>query len=182
WPLFYRLALSGLMVGLLAIHFPQVFGNGYSVANDILHSHFDLVTLVGVFCAKLLATLVTVGSGTVGGVMTPTLFLGAALGSAFGQVLQAFGIAQSLPTAAFALVGMGSVLSATVHSPLLALIMMFEISLNYSFLPPLMLACAVATLVARRLHPDSVYTEPLRRKGVALDRESQRIGDASSQT
>jgi len=77
---------------------------------------------------------------------------------------------------------MGSVLSATVHSPLLALIMMFEISLNYSIMPPLMLACAVATLVARRLHPDSVYTEPLRRKGVALDRESQRIGDATSRS
>jgi chloride channel protein, CIC family len=113
--------------------------------------------------------------------MTPTIFLGAALGSAFGEVLHVFGWTE-LPTGVFALVGMGSVLSATVHSPLLALIMMFEISLNYSVMPPLMLACAVATLVARRFHPDSVYTEPLRRKGVALDRESQRIGDASSQT
>jgi CIC family chloride channel protein len=86
-----------------------------------------------------------------------------------------------LPTGAFALVGMGSTLSATVHSPLLALIMMFEISLNYSIMPPLMLACAVATLVARRLDPDSIYTEPLRRKGVSLGRESQRLGDARSQ-
>jgi CIC family chloride channel protein len=104
------------------------------------------------------------------------------LGSAFGEVLHLFGYATELPTGVFALVGMGSVLSATVHSPLLALIMMFEISLNYSVMPPLMLACTVATLVARRLHPDSVYTEPLRRKGVALDRESQRIGEASSRT
>jgi chloride channel protein, CIC family len=181
WPVFDRLALSGLIVGSLAIGFPEVFGNGYSVANGILHSRYELTWLMGVFCAKLLATLVTVGSGTVGGVMTPTLFLGAALGSGFGAVLQWFGWAEGLPNAAFALVGMGSVLSATVHSPLLALIMMFEISLNYSIMPPLMLACALATLVARRLHPDSAYTEPLRRKGVALDRESQRIGDASSQ-
>jgi CIC family chloride channel protein len=87
-----------------------------------------------------------------------------------------------LPTGAFALVGMGSTLAATVHSPLLALIMIFEISLNYSIMPPLMLACAVGTLVARRLHPDSVYTEPLRRKGLALEQESQRIGDATWQT
>ena len=181
WPIFDRLALAGLMVGGLAVRFPEVFGNGYSVTNGILHGHYELTLLLGVFCAKLLATLVTVGSGTVGGVMTPTIFLGAALGSVFGEILRHFGWTD-LPTGAFALVGMGSVLSATVHSPLLALIMMFEISLNYSFMPPLMLACAVATLVARRLHPDSVYTEPLRRKGVALDRESQRIGDASSQT
>jgi chloride channel protein, CIC family len=181
WPVFDRLALAGLMVGGLALRFPEVFGNGYTVANAILHGHYELTILLGVFCAKLLATLVTVGSGTVGGVMTPTIFLGAALGSVFGEILHRFGWTD-LPTGAFALVGMGSVLSATVHSPLLALIMMFEISLNYSVMPPLMLACAVATLVARRLHPDSVYTEPLRRKGVALDRESQRIGDASSQT
>jgi chloride channel protein, CIC family len=182
WPIFVRLALSGAMVGALAIEFPEVFGNGYGVTNGILRGNFELTVLAGVFCAKLLATLVTVGSGTVGGVMTPTLFLGAALGSVFGEVLHLFGWALALPTPAFALVGMGSVLSATVHSPLLALIMMFEISLNYSVMPPLMLACALATLVARRLHPDSVYTEPLRRKGVDLDRESQRIGDASLQT
>ena len=181
WPIFYRLALSGLMVGALALYFPEVFGNGYSVANQFLHNDVELVILLGIFCAKLLATVVTVGSGTVGGVMTPTLFLGAALGSAFGDILHRFGFAEGLPTAAFALVGMGSVLSATVHSPLLALILLFEISLNYSIMPPLMLACAVGTLVARRLHPDSVYTEPLRRKGVKLNRESQRIGDATSQ-
>jgi CIC family chloride channel protein len=182
WPVFDRLALSGLMVGALATHFPEVYGNGYSVTNDILHGQLALAAVVSIFCAKLLATVVTVGSGTVGGVMTPTLFLGAALGSAFGEVLHLAGCADTLPTVAFALVGMGSVLSATVHSPLLALIMMFEISLNYSVMPPLMLGCVVATLVARRLYPDSVYTEPLRRRGVAINRENQRIGDASSQT
>ncbi len=182
WPIFSRLALSGLMVGALALQFPEVFGNGYSVANGILHNRFELTLLLGVFCAKLLATLVTVGSGTVGGVMTPTLFLGAALGAALGQVLRLFDLAQGIPVEAFALVGMGSVLSATVHSPLLALIMITEISSNYSMMPPLMLSCALATLVARRLHPDSIYTEPLRKKGVTIDRESQRLGEATSQT
>lgn len=182
WPIFLRLVLSGLMVGGLAIQFPEVYGNGYSVANQILQGQFELALLLGVFCAKLLATVVTVGSGAVGGVMTPTLFLGAALGCVFGEVLHYLGCATTLPTAAFALAGMGSALSATIHSPLLALIMIFEISLNYSIMAPLMLACAVGTLVAGRLHPESVYTEPLRRKGVKLNRESQRIGDASSQT
>ena len=181
WSIFDRLALSGLFVGALAIRFPEVYGNGYSVANDILHGRFELMMLIGVFCAKLLATLVTVGSGTVGGVMTPTLFLGAALGCGFGEVLHWANLSET-PIPAFALVGMGSILSATIHSPLLALIMIFEISLNYSIMPPLMIGCAVATLVGRRLHPDSVYTEPLRRKGVALDRESHRLGDATSQT
>jgi chloride channel protein, CIC family len=182
WPIYDRLALAGFMVGGLAIVAPEVMGNGYSVTNSILHGEYALALLLGIFLAKLAATLVTVGSGTVGGVLTPTLFLGAALGSAFGQALHWMGWALNLSTGAFALVGMGSILAATVHSPLLALIMVFEISLNYSIMPPLMLACALSTLVARRLYSESVYTEPLRRKGLALERESQRIGDATWQT
>ena len=85
----------------------------------------------------------------------------------------------TLPTGAFALVGMGSVLAATTHSPLLAILMIFELSLNYSVMPPLMIACAVSTLVARRFHPESIYTEPLRRKGVELERESPHVGAAT---
>jgi len=115
-------------------------------------------------------------------VFTPTLFLGAALGSLFEVVLHRAGLAENLPTGCFTLVAMGSMLSATTHSPLLALIMLFELSLNYSLVPPLMLACAVSTLVARRLHRESIYTEPLRRKGLDLERENPRIGAAMERT
>lgn len=94
--------------------------------------------------------------------------------------LGAFGL--QIPTGCFALVGMGGALAATTHSPLLALIMLFELSLNYSLMPPLMLTCAVSTLVARSLHRDSIYTEPLRRKGLDLDRESTRPGAATERT
>jgi chloride channel protein, CIC family len=182
WPIYERLALGGLLVGLLAITYPEVWGNGYSVTNQILHEPFSVWFLLGVFLAKLVATTITVGSGAIGGVFTPTLFLGAGLGSLFGSVLHAIGWQPNLHVSAFALVGMGSVLAATTHSPLLALIMIFEISLNYSLMPALMLACAVATLAARRLHPDSVYTEPLRRRGFELERESEQIGAATSKT
>jgi len=185
WPMYDRLALGGLLVGALAIAFPEVWGNGYSVTNGILHGQLDgrefgLLALLGVFLAKLLATMISVGSGAIGGVFTPTLFLGAGLGSLVGSSLHDLGVAQNLPVAAFALVGMGSVLAATVHSPLLSLIMMLEISLNYSLMPALMLACVTATLVARRLHSESIYIEPLRRKGVELERENQQIGAATS--
>jgi CIC family chloride channel protein len=67
---------------------------------------------------------------------------------------------------------MGSMLAATTRSPLLAMIMVFEISLDYSLMPPLMLACVVSVLFARRLHPDSIYTEPLRRKGLMVSPEA----------
>jgi CIC family chloride channel protein len=138
--------------------------------------------IVGLFLAKLVATSVTVGSGTVGGIFTPTLFLGAAVGSLFGGLLHLANIGVTLPTGAFALVGMGSLLAATTHSPLLAMIMIFELSLNYSLMPPLMLACAISTLVARSFYSESIYTEPLRRKGLELHRETLHLGAATEQT
>ncbi len=181
-PLYARLAVGGFIVGVFAVHYPEVWGNGYSTTNRILLESLSINFLIGLFLAKLLATLAAVGSGTVGGVFTPTLFLGAALGSLFGTILHQLGLGESLPTVAFALVGMGSVLSATLHSPLLAMIMVFEISLNYSMMPPLMLACVISSLLARQMHPASVYTESLQQKGVSADRESNRPGIATQQT
>jgi CIC family chloride channel protein len=181
-PLYARMALGGLVVGAIAIGFPQVWGNGYGPTNDILHNRYELGFLAGLFVAKLLATLMTVGSGAVGGVFTPTLFLGAGLGALFGAVLKLGQYAMDVPITAFALVGMGSMLAATTHSPLLAMIMVFEISLKYTLMPPLMVACAIATLVARRFYRDNVYTEPLRRRGFEAGRESARLGAATQQT
>jgi CIC family chloride channel protein len=181
-PVYMRMALGGLAVGAIATAFPQVWGNGYGATNQILHGQYAALFLLGLFGAKVLATLMTVGSGAVGGVFTPTLFLGAALGGLLGTTLHAAKLASTLPSAAFALVGMGSVLAATTHSPLLAMIMVFEISLNYTLMPPLMVACAVSTLVARRLDRETIYTEPLRQKGLATERESGEAGAATRQT
>lgn len=181
-PVHARLGLAGLFVGGVAYHLPEVWGNGYSVANRILEADFTLQALLLVFAAKLLTTVITVGAGTVGGVFTPTLFLGAGLGGSFGMVLHAVSVAEDLSVSAFAVVGMASVLAGTTHSPLLAMIMVFEISLNYSLMPPLMLACAMATLVARKFHPESVYTEPLRARGLPTERDSANLGAATEQT
>lgn len=184
WPVHWRVALAGVFVGALAVFVPEVWGNGYVVASRILTGEggYGLAFLCTLLLAKLFATSVTVGAGTVGGVFTPTLFLGAALGSIFGHLLHMGGLVpEPLPTGAFALAGMGGMLAATTHSPLLALIAVFEISLNYSLIPPLMLACAVGTLVSRRLHPTSVYTEPLRAKGILHEADSERLGAAVEQ-
>jgi CIC family chloride channel protein len=118
----------------------------------------------------------------VGGIFTPTLFLGAALGGLFADLLHHLQLAGDLPATAFALVGMGSLLAATTHSPLLAMILVIEISPNYSLMPPLMIACAVATLAARRLYREDVYTAPIRRRGIALDRDNARLGVITQKT
>jgi chloride channel protein, CIC family len=155
FPIFVRLALAGLIVGAIGLVYPAVWGNGYSATDRLLRTEPEIVFILGLFAAKFFATAITVGSGTVGGVFTPTLFLGAAAGGLFEALLRWAGWGGDLPTGCVALVGMGSTLAATTHSPLLAVIMLFELSLNYSLMPPLMLACAVSTLVARRLHSES---------------------------
>ena len=201
WPSWAKLGLAGLVVGLIALVFPGVWGNGYEITNQILHAdssetgftglirgsvlsdlqawQISLVVLAGLLVAKFVATVCTVGAGTVGGVFTPTLFLGAGLGAAFGQALGLFDFADETPTVAFALVGMGSVLAATTRSPLLAMILIFEISLKYELMPPLMIGCVVATLVSQKLHKASVYSAPLHRRGLVVDQESRRMGSAT---
>lgn len=186
-PIYVRLALGGLIVGLIALQFPQVWGNGYVETNRILSGVYPqeragLLFLAGLLIAKLVATLATVGSGAVGGVFTPTLFFGAAVGAIFGLGLRQLHLAEELPIVAFAVVGMGSMLAATLRSPLLAMIMVFEISLDYSLMPPLMLACVVSILVASKLHPESIYTEPLRRKGLLLRQDPNASEAATERT
>ena len=199
-PVFVRLTIGGLIVGVIAVKFPEVWGNGYEATKSLLldpnellraptglmqgmsSQHLLLLFLLGLLVAKLVATLATVGSGAVGGVFTPTLFLGASLGAWFGTSLHALNVGKELPVAAFTVVGMGSMLAATTRSPLLAIIMIFEISLDYSIMLPLMLACVVAMLVASRFVADSVYTEPLRRKGLSVTQESTSLGATMERT
>jgi chloride channel protein, CIC family len=188
WPIYLRLTVAGLIVGVIAVGYPGVCGNGYSVTNSLLHEEFltqpqPLLWLAGLLVAKWVATAATVGAGTVGGVFTPTMFVGAATGALFGTALhQLVGPMAGGSAGAFALVGMGAVLAATTRSPLLAMIMIFELSLDYSLVPPLMLACVVSIMVARQLHGESVYTEHLRVKGLALGEETTRPGASMEQT
>jgi CIC family chloride channel protein len=187
WPLYVKLTVAGLIVGVIAMEFPGVCGNGYQVTNDILKQDFlnearPLLWLAGLLIAKWIATAATVGSGTIGGIFTPTLFVGATTGAFFGTVLHRFHVAPEIQAGAFALVGMGSVLAATTRSLLLAVIMVFELSLSYSMVPALMLSCAVSILVARQLHDESVYTDHLRQKGIALGRETSRLGATMERT
>jgi chloride channel protein, CIC family len=183
-PLYLKLTLAGLVVGIIAVKWPGICGNGYFVTNNILQGGYEndpnaLAELSELFVFKLLATVMVVGVGTVGGVMTPTLFLGATTGALLGVVTHGFHSAMDLPIGAFALAGMGATLAGTTKSPLLAIIMAFEISLDYSLMPALMLACVVSVLVARQLHADSIYSEHLRLKGISFLREGEQTGAAT---
>ena len=160
--------LCGLFVGALGIALPEVWGNGYDAVDLMLHSKYSIGLLLLLLPAKALATGVTSGSGIAGGVFTPTLFVGAALGGAFGTALHAAFPHSSLDPGLFALLGMGSVLAATTHAPLMAILVLFEMTDNPALIAPLMLGAVTATLFARWMHADSIYTARLKRRGIRL--------------
>ena len=161
-----RAALGGGIVGVIAIALPQVTGNGYEAINLILGGQLGLALLVLLLFAKAVATTASVSSGSPGGVFTPTLLLGAALGGILGHLLARFGPAGATgAVAAYALVGMAAVIAATTHAPLMATVLVFELSGDYAIVLPLLTACAIATVLSRRVHRESIYTEELRRRG-----------------
>ena len=124
------------------------------------------LVLVVLFFAKALATTASVSSGSPGGVFTPSLLLGAALGGVIGHGVARFGPASSSgAVAAYALVGMAAMIAATTHAPLMATVLVFELSGDYAIVLPLLTACAIATVLSRRVHRESIYTEELRRRG-----------------
>ncbi len=182
-PIYVKVALGGMIVGGISILFPEVVGNGYVVTNDLFKwGEISLIVAIGLFAAKFLATGISVASGAVGGVFTPTLLLGASLGILSSRLFHQINLADPTHVAAFALAGMCGVLAATTHSALLAIIMVFELSLNYSIMPALMVTSAVSTLVSRRFYSDSVYTTGLDMVGLEDQRESSDLGASKEQS
>ena len=153
-------------VGLMAMALPEVTGNGYEVINRVLDSSLLAKSMLVLLLGKMLATSISVGSGTPGGAFTPSLFVGAALGGILGDILRVVTPQHANAPGAYALVGMAAVCAATTHAPLMAAVLVFELSGDYSIVLPLMLATGASTLVARRIRPTSVYMDELARRGV----------------
>ncbi|MFD4836270.1 ClcB-like voltage-gated chloride channel protein [Achromobacter sp. NPDC058515] len=160
--LWARMMLGGLIVGALSVLNPEVWGNGYSVVNSMLHTQWAWQAVAAILLLKILATAASVGSGAVGGVFTPTLFVGAALGALYGTGLHGLFPAGSLSAvSSYAVVGMGALLAATTYAPLMSILMIFEMTLSYEVMLPLMLACMTGYVIAQRIRPDSVYARSL---------------------
>ncbi|HEY1107578.1 MAG TPA: ClcB-like voltage-gated chloride channel protein [Opitutaceae bacterium] len=166
-PLVARLALGGLIVGAIAIEVPQVAGNGYSVVVEIVNGRMVWMALLGLMACKWLATMSSFGSGAPGGVFTPSLFMGACTGYLFGTGLHELFPGAAVDPRAFALVGMGAFLSAASHAPVMAVIMLFEMTLSYDIILPLLLCSVIAYYTAKSLEGSSLYSEALKRKAAA---------------
>ena len=169
-PLPIRLGVGGLLVGLLSLLMPEIWGNGYEVVNELLHNHWPWTMLMAVLVLKVAATAMTVGSGAIGGIFTPTLFFGAVVGCLFGQMAQALWPGATSEPFAYAIVGMGAFLAATTSAPLMAILMIFEMTLSYQVMLPLILCCVVAYFVARSVAEHSMYEITIRRNRAEQER------------
>jgi CIC family chloride channel protein len=172
-----RGALGGALAGLIALGLPAVAGNGYEAIHQVLEHGDTTALLLMLLVGKALATTAAVGGGAPAGVFTPALFVGAVLGRLVGVGFGSLGLAV-LP-GAYALVGMAALCAATTHAPLMAAVLIFEVSGDYGLALPLLAAAAVATAVSRRIRADSLYTEELRRRGVGWTEAPARIDGRS---
>jgi CIC family chloride channel protein len=164
----WRAALGGLVVGSIAMVLPTVAGNGYEPLNVILTRGLPAAALAWLLVAKVVATSGSVASGVPGGMFTPVLLVGGALGALWAFLLQWLGFAVANP-GSYALVGMAATAAATIHAPLTAAVMVFELSGDYPIVLPLLLSTAIATWLSRSLGGESVYDAELRRRGLGWE-------------
>jgi len=169
-PEYVKPILGGLIMGLFIIFLPQVFGVGYGAINEALMGQAAWYTLLALVFAKVAATSITIGGGMSGGIFAPSLFLGAMTGGAFGFLVNQLEPAMTASSGAYALVGMGGVVAAATHAPITAIIIIFELTSQYTIILPLMITCIISTLLAMALKNGNIYTIKLLRRGVALYR------------
>jgi chloride channel protein, CIC family len=160
-PLPVKLGAGGLIVGALSLGSPAVWGNGYSVVDGILQGDWTTQALLVVLVFKLFAVAASTGSGAVGGIFTPTLFMGSVAGALFAHGAQWL-LPGSLPAPAATAIGMGAFLAACTHAPLMSVLMIFEMTENYGVVVPLMLACVLGYSISRVLRPASIYAKAQR--------------------
>lgn len=165
-PEWLRPGVGGLALGLVLLALPQLYGVGYPVLEKGISGGYVIGFLLLLLVGKIVATSLTIGIGGSGGVFAPSLFLGVMLGAAFGQGVAHLAPGLHVAPGAYALVAMGAVFAGATRAPITAVIILFELTGEYSIILPLMLAVVVATGISHKLSADTIYTAKLRRRGV----------------
>lgn len=174
-PLWARPAIGGLVTGVLAVVILLIFnvrgvtGGGYDVLGQALNGELAVQVMLGLFAAKMIATVFSYSSGGAGGIFAPALFFGGMLGGAFGYVdVAIFGHDPATTIGAFALVGMGAVFAGVLRAPVTSVLIIFEMTGSYGLILPLMIANMTAYALARRVRPEQIYESLLEQDGVHL--------------
>ena len=168
-PEWLRPAVGGVLLGAVLLVLPEMYGVGYPVLGNSIAGRYAIPFLIVLLIGKMVATSLTIGIGGSGGVFAPSLFIGAMLGSAYGQLAHELmpGVAGQVGT--YGLIGMGAVFAGAARAPITAVIIMFELTGEYTIILPLMAAIVLATGISHLLTGDTIYTLKLRRRGVDLD-------------
>jgi CIC family chloride channel protein len=169
-PNWLKPALGGLGLGALAVVSPYVLGVGYESINLSLAGKFALAAAAFLLLTKYLATVLCLGSGMSGGIMGPSLFMGAMLGTILSLVANHFFPGLNLQPTDYALVGMGALVSGTTLGPITATVIIFELSNSHGIIVPAMVSCITSFLVVKSLYGYSTYETKLVKRGVKIFR------------
>ena len=167
-PAWLRPAAGGVLLGGVLLAVPQLYGVGYPVLERAIGGGYTARFLFVLLVGKLVATCLTISIGGSGGVFAPSLFMGATLGAAYGDLVGHLGPQLVGAPGAYGLVAMGAVFAAAGRAPITAVLIIFELTGDYRIILPLMVAVVIATAVAGLLGHDSIYTRKLRRRGIDL--------------
>src|SRR5215470_1406867 len=177
-------AIGALGLGIIGFFVPRVLGVGYDTISDILNNNlaFKLLILIAIF--KALALVISLGSGTSGGLLAPMFMSSAALGGIFAVCVNRIVPGAHLSPGAYALVAMAAVFGAASRATFAFIVFAFEITRDYNAVLPLMLVCVIADMITIRYLPSSIMTEKLARRGLKVPEEYEagvlkvvRVGD-----
>ncbi len=168
-PEWLRPAVGGLLLGGLLLVLPEMYGVGYPVLGRAVSGGYAMTFLLALLVGKMLACSITIGIGGSGGVFAPSLFCGAMAGALFGDVVHAAAPQIGGSVGAYALVGMGAVFAGAARAPITAVVIMFELTGEYTIILPLMLAIVLAAGASHLVSSDTVYTRKLLRRGIDID-------------
>lgn len=161
-------AIGGLTVGLMGLLLPEVLGVGYDIVEKALNGDLILRTVLLLAVLKIIASATCYASGNAGGIFGPSLFIGAMLGTAVGQVAHMLLPAYTAGPGAYALVGMGAVFAGIIRTPLTSVIMIFEITRDYTIIVPLMIANLISFFISYRMQREPIYEALALQDGIHL--------------
>jgi H+/Cl- antiporter ClcA/predicted transcriptional regulator len=161
-------AFGALLLGVIGYFYPQVFGTGYDTIRDMLNDRLSTGTLLGVSLAKFWALLISLGSGTTGGVFAPSLIVGGGIGAVYAQAWHHFFPNFVSPPAFYALVAMAAVFGGIARAPFTSIVFLFELSRNPNALLPLVVCCVVSDGFVRLFSAESIMTGKLIKRGLIV--------------
>ncbi len=166
-PDYYKTVTGGLLLGIVGLKFPEIFGVGYKAMDQALLGSMELHLLGLLVFVKILATSLTLGSGNSGGIFAPSLFMGAMTGGFFGHIVHKLFPSVTAGPGAYSLVAMSALVAATTHAPITAILIIFEMTNDYKIILPLMIATIISLVVTKK-QKGSIYTLKLLGKGIDI--------------